>query len=583
MVTRVEHEPLRIEFDFPDGTSWTADLSRTPNPSLTVDLAEAMVELTHPFGTVGRRGTAIQYASAIRQMVADLFAAGFTGTAADLRKRHMLEYWLATSAPRVRMSRALLRGCGQVVDAELRAHLEGRAIRRVAPSKPLQPYSEREWRAMEEALRGRVRQITAAQREALALAERGPDASGRGVNWQNIAHVLRDHGPLTRVKLAEVLSVPEHLMVELGPKLTELRDALFPTVEAAVAARTLFGIYSGVVPDGIRDLGMEDVTWAGDRTVLLSYIKRRRGPESVNLPSRAVRLLEGWLETTALMRRFARGQTAEALWIYQHVASLPEGPDGHLAIRCPAEAPTGGNRARRKLPSELGLVGDDGKPLAIHAGRIRTTYHNQLAHRGRGWTGRTTIDPNHTARVEGDHYVSATTPAQKDAVEAIIEDAQADVLRKARPPLLLEGDQAAEFVRRQPEEAARLGLDEQAVAELLGGEMDVFTAACSNQLAGLHGPKGKPCPARPWVCLMCPLAVFLPRHAPNLLRLKAYFARQSRRMTVEQFLAVFGPYADRLDHDILPRFAPGVLEQAACEVADTDAELPLRPEEGTAA
>ena len=83
---------------------------------------------------------------------------------------------------------------------------------------------------------------------------------------------------------------------------------------------------------------------------------------------------------------------------------------------------------------------------------------------------------------------------------------------------------------------------------------DVFTAACADQLARLHGPAGKPCPARPWVCLLCPLAVFAPRHAVNLLRLKAFFSRQWRKMPAAQFMAVFGPYAARIDH-ILTRFS----------------------------
>ncbi len=63
-------------------------------------------------------------------------------------------------------------------------------------------------------------------------------------------------------------------------------------------------------------------------------------------------------------------------------------------------------------------------------------------------------------------------------------------------------------------------MDDTAIAELTGGTRDVFAAARADPLSGLHGPPGKPCPARPWVCLLCPLAVFTPRHAANLLRLK---------------------------------------------------------------
>ncbi|WP_433359906.1 hypothetical protein [Streptosporangium sp. CA-115845] len=109
----------------------------------------------------------------------------------------------------------------------------------------------------------------------------------------------------------------------------------------------------------------------------------------------------------------------------------------------------------------------------------------------------------------------------------------------------------------------------------------MFTAACADQLASPHGPAGQPCPARPWVCLMCPLAVFLPRDAPNLLRLRAFFRRQFRQMPSDQFMRVFGPYADHLDAEILPRFGEHTLLEAAAEVADDDQEIPLRPEEST--
>lgn len=106
------------------------------------------------------------------------------------------------------------------------------------------------------------------------------------------------------------------------------------------------------------------------------------------------------------------------------------------------------------------------------------------------------------------------------------------------------------------------------------------TAACADQLAGLHGPKGQPCPARPWVCLLCPLVIFAPRHAPNLLRLNAFFSRQWQQMAAAHFMPVFGPYSQRITQ-VLDRYDPDVLHTASQLVADTDDELPLRPEEST--
>jgi hypothetical protein len=76
-------------------------------------------------------------------------------------------------------------------------------------------------------------------------------------------------------------------------------------------------------------------------------------------------------------------------------------------------------------------------------------------------------------------------------------------------------------------------------------------------------------------------AVFAPRHAVNLLRLKAFFSRQWRQMPAAQFMAVFGPYAIRIGQ-VLDRFDPAELAAAATKVHDTDEEIPLRPEELTA-
>lgn len=234
------------------------------------------------------------------------------------------------------------------------------------------------------------------------------------------------------------------------------------------------------------------------------------------------------------------------------------------------------NYVTRKWAVDHKLQSEGGQPIWIDRRRLRTTF---IAERGqRHWSLRATIDPNHSPQVEGDHYLAASTPAQKAVVEEIARDAQGDLLRRASTPVVVDDAVTAD---RLPQEVRRLGLEEGVLAELLSGERDVFSGACADQLAGLHGPKGRPCPARPWVCLLCPLALFAPRHLPNLLRLKAYFARQFREMPREQFAATLAPYARRLSSEILPRFAAPAVAAAQGEVQDLDAELPLRAEEMT--
>jgi hypothetical protein len=85
-------------------------------------------------------------------------------------------------------------------------------------------------------------------------------------------------------------------------------------------------------------------------------------------------------------------------------------------------------------------------------------------------------------------------------------------------------------------------------------------------------------------CRICrndyPLAVFAPGHAGNLLRLKAFFSRKWQQMPAAQFMAVFGPYSQRIGH-VLDRFDPAVVARAATQIGDSDDGLPLRPEKST--
>ncbi|MGY6657646.1 hypothetical protein ACXIZN_36345 [Amycolatopsis sp. TRM77291] len=577
MPASVVEEPLSVRCVFPDETTWTARLNGLPNPRLALDLARGLAMLVHPHGRVTRQGTVATYAVTARKMTRELAEAGFSGGGSELTRPVLLRFWMACTNADERRSRMLLRGYDAASGAlkpEIREHLAGRSLHIEPRRGTYKPYTEAEWNRLVECCKKTVDDSWAAHTAVLDLAAGGADPRVAGVRRENVAWLLLRNGPMTTEAFHDY--VRGH--VTWGPAKTrphfmvsEVREALFPTYDTQIAYRLLFGTYTGIVPDGIDDLGLDDIDWAGDETVLLDYVKGRSGPEGITLPARAVRLLTRWLEYSTVLRRFASPERRESLWI---AASLyvPGSSEGVVGV------PTTG-KAQRVWVRSRGLTGDDGAPLLVHRGRIRTTYQQLLARRG--WTGRTTIDPNHTAKVEGDHYLTATTPAQQDAVESIIEDGQADILRKAVPPVVLSDEQTAELVDGFPDAVARLTLDDAAIAELVGGDRDVFTAACADQLAGQHGPKGKPCPARPWVCLLCPLAVFLPRHAPNLLRLKAFFARQFRLMTTDQFVRVFGPYADRLDTEILPRLNSAVVDEAVKEVRDDDTEIPLRPEETT--
>lgn len=571
MSARVIDEPLAVAFVFSDGTSYTFNLNHLPCQKLVRDLAGGLTGMAHPHGELDARSTVEQYRTAIGQMSRFLHEVGFTGGVGDLTKTRLVEFWLAHQPQVEQRTRLLLRSLGEqegLLPADVSQYLAGPPLRRRPTPKPLRPYSSSEWDQLRSCCEAIIAGAEADQRAALVEAETGQDP--RIAGWRSEANqlwLLRRRGPMASAEVAAYLGRHRRAVRELASPCTPGRR-LFPTMRVLVAFRLLLGMTSGVVPDGLEDLGLEDVDWAGDATVLLDYVKGRTRRESLNLPAEAVRVLRRWLEYSAVVRPFAPEPARSTLWVVYFIGGSERVSTARF-----------NDETMRRWVRAQELLGDDGRPWILHRHRLRTTFEQRRDKNA--WTGRATIDPNHSAKVEGDHYLTPVTPAQIDALATVIEEAQADLVRKAHTAVVLSSDSTADAAQQLPEKIAHLVLTDEVIQELVGGQRDVFTAACGDQLAGLHGPKGRPCPARPWVCLLCPLAVFAPRHAANLLRLKAFFARQFRLMTVPQFLAVFGPYAHRLDADILPKIAPAVLAAAAAEVRDRDDELPLRPEETT--
>ena len=134
-------------------------------------------------------------------------------------------------------------------------------------------------------------------------------------------------------------------------------------MEVRTAYRLLLGMYSGIVPDGIADLGVGDIDWAGDATVLLGYVKRRTAAESVTLPRKAVRLLEQWLEHSALTREHAPAGLAGACGCTTTGSPRRAGAAGSPPARPVGWAPrTGVQVDRRRVRTSSGAAGS--QPLA---------------------------------------------------------------------------------------------------------------------------------------------------------------------------------------------------------------------------
>ena len=557
--------PAGISCVFSDGRRYRRIVAAEP-AALVRDLLAGLAGLVHPHGSVDSPGAVIAYVQGIADIARFMRERGVDGRAALLSRGLLAEYWMQAGGIQESVTRRMLASFdavsgGGALPPGARALAAGRHFKARPSSSPLVPYTEEEWGRLHQACRDDVDEAFARHRQAVKLAARGQDPRGGGWTPANKRWLLMRTGPLSDVQAGAYLGRSATWVARRGGGIRAASEELFPGVNVVVAYRLLLGICTGIVPDGIAGLGIGDIDWAGDASVLLAYVKGRTAAESRTLPRRAVRLLEQWLEHSAQVRGHAPAPLRGSLWLYYNYSG-------------PARWQTTTVVSTHQLWAAR-------HGLSVDRRRIRTTYLS-LRDRSR-WHGssRSAIDPNHSPAVEGDHYLTAATPAQRAALDTIIEDAQHDLLGKACPPVVLADEDAAELAAGYPGLVAGLNLDDAAIAGLLSGEQDVFTAACADPLSGLHGPPGKPCPARPWVCLLCPLAVFTPRHAANLLRLKAFFARQWTQMPSAQFMAVFGPYSTRITQ-ILDRYPAPLIAAAAAEAGDAaDHQIPLRPEERT--
>ncbi|MFD4922298.1 hypothetical protein ACFWNE_13415 [Streptomyces goshikiensis] len=507
MPAAVTLDPLGMHCIFSDGSEYRRPLRvRRPVeiPGLARTLLEGATDLVHPHGQVDSAGGIDLYLTAVRGFTDWLAEFGFTGGVSDLTRALLARYWRqGVRSSQESALRAMLRCADdqdQILSPDVRAFVDGRLFNTGERYGSHQPYSEAELARLIRTCRDEVDSAFHAFRAAREQGSEG-DGPGASLRERTAHHWLVLHngpGPLVN-EMAENGSFPFRQRYGVG--LRAVLDPLIPTLDVMIAYRLLFGAYTGIVPDGIADLGLNDIEWAGDEKILLSYVKGRTAAESLALSRQATRLLEQWLDHSALARRFAPEELRQELWVRFTPSGTHAGerwlakPPTHLSIHSWVE--------RRQAVDEDGrpvqMTGDDGLPLVLHLHRIRTT-HDALQDRSH-WRGsrRSTLDPNRSPGVEGDHYLTNTTPAQREAVEDIIAQAQEDLVRRALPPLVLATDERADLVDNYPEHMKRLGLDDDALAQLLSGKRDVFTAACGDQLSGLHGPKGKPCPARPWV------------------------------------------------------------------------------------
>jgi hypothetical protein len=374
MPATVTDDPLGIVCVFSDGSRAEFSFEASANPRLARDLLVGLVELIHPHGSVDAAGTVQAYALALRNMDTTLAGWGFTGGAGALTRGRLAEYWMGTTSTREACTRRMLEAfdtaTGGLADG-VREFVAGRYYNQQPNRRPLPPYREGEWSRLSSTCRLIVDEAFAAHRGALAAAARGQHPRTGGWTEQNLRWLLARIGPVSTIGFGRQAGCSDQTIRRRGG-FGEASTQMFPHLDVVIAYQLLFGIYSGIVPDGIADLVVDDIDWAGDASILLSYVKGRTAAEGLTLPRKAVRLLEQWLAHSALLRGRTdpghgpapvdRGEPGrQRLGVHRRT-----GPHGHPKMGDPLR-----RDRRRRRPTEDSPVSDpDHAPLRARHERV---------------------------------------------------------------------------------------------------------------------------------------------------------------------------------------------------------------------
>jgi hypothetical protein len=301
MPAELLEDPDGISCLFSNGRRYRRTITAEP-AALVRDMLAGLAELVHPHGSIDSRSTMAAYTQGIVDIARFMRERGIDGGAAELTRGLLAEYWMQAGGVRESVTRRMLTAfdaaSGGTLQPGARTLAAGRHFAARPNGSPLPPYTPEEWERLHQACRHDVDEAFARHRQALRSAARGRDPRDGGWIVDNQRWLLMRLGPLSDRQAGEYIGRTENWVSKHGG-IRAASNELFPTASLVVAYRILLGVYTGIVPDGVASLGIGDIDWAGDASVLLSYVKGRTAAESRTLPRRAARLLEQWLEHSA--------------------------------------------------------------------------------------------------------------------------------------------------------------------------------------------------------------------------------------------------------------------------------------------
>jgi len=320
---------------------------------------------------------------------------------------------------------------------------------------------------------------------------------------------------------------------------------------------TFLSLETGLEIECCKALTIDCLQNPGPGTIEIAYVKRRaRGAEhkhirvrdgGIGTPGGLVRKL---IEVTAFTRQFVQ---SDCLLLYYYT--------GRKQIRAGVDHP---HERVDQWTESHGIVDDDGKPLRLVLSRLRKTHKALWYLKTEGHMARFAV--GHTPEIAARHYadIPSLRPLHEATVAAAFSEAAATV-----DPIILAPDDEVSW--RQSHTASEGG---NGVDALLGGEQDVWLAACSGFDRSPFGDLGSPCPQPFWGCLECRNAVITARKLPAIIAFLRFIEEQRVGLPAADWAMKFGRAHDRIAKQVLPAFPESVVAEARREADGHSLYLP---------
>jgi hypothetical protein len=220
------------------------------------------------------------------------------------------------------------------------------------------------------------------------------------------------------------------------------------------------------------------------------------------------------------------------------------------------------------------LRGDDGNPLAVQLGRLRTSAEVRRTRQLGGHLP--SAARTNTMQVLWNSYLRAdplVTAWAEEVVHAAVGDAEQAALDAHARALAAHGGTLRIIARPAPEPGTDgTGMDAVTAQRAASSELDTAWAGCTDRDASPWN-EGT-CRASFLDCFHCGNALITPSHLPRLLSLTDDLEQRREQMSEQAWWRRYGPAWAAIRHDVLPEFTPAQV-QAAVAVKPADSWLDL--------